>query len=295
MVDVDETYWNIVALNKRKHLAESYLTLVKQLDSDLQRLIAEGFATKADELSVKVKVNEANVAILQVDNGIEILKMKLCQLCGLPLESDIILTDENNDLSNALQIVEPSDINAWHSRPELSALETATKIYKGKEKIAHAEFLPKAVLTGGYFASYPSVFNGFEEKFKGTWNISVAVNIPILTWGNRSYKVKAARAESIIAKMEFEETHEKVELQVNQSRQKLREAYERHAAALSSQQEADENLRYATLGLKEGVIPVSNVIEAQTAWLSAKTNLITANIDIHLANVYLKKSLGVIN
>ena len=53
-------------------------------------------------------------------------------------------------------------------------------------------------------------------------------------------------------------------------------------------------MRYANLGLSEGVIPVSNVLEAQTAWLAAKTNLISAEIDIRLTNLYLKKSLGLI-
>lgn len=74
----------------------------------------------------------------------------------------------------------------------------------------------------------------------------------------------------------------------------MREAHERYTASLSSQAAADENLRYATLGLKEGVIPVSNVIEAQTAWLKAKTNLIASDIDVRLAYLYLKKSLGTI-
>lgn len=63
IVDVDETYWNIVALTARRKLAESYLELVKTLDADIGQMITEGFATKADGLSVKVKVNEANVAI----------------------------------------------------------------------------------------------------------------------------------------------------------------------------------------------------------------------------------------
>ena len=36
-------------------------------------------------------------------------------------------------------------------------------------------------------------------------------------------------------------------------------------------EKADENLRYATLGFEEGVIPASNVLEAHTAWLSAQS------------------------
>lgn len=295
IVDVDETYWKIVELTARKRLAESYRNLVGTLDGDVTQLIAEGFATKADGLSVKVKVNEADVAIIQVDNGLEILKMRLCQLCGLPLDSEITLADEDRDGESVLPgLAESADSHLWEKRPEISALATSVRLHEEKVRIARAEFLPNVVLTGGYFASYPSVFNSFEKKFKGTWNIGVAVNIPILTWGDRSYKVKSARAAAAAARFELEETREKIELQVCQSRQKLREAHERYAVSVSSQAEADENLRYATMGLKEGVIPVSNVLEAQTAWLSAKTNLISTAIDVRLADVYLKKSLGTI-
>lgn len=294
IVAVDETYWNIVELSARKRLAESYLNLVTTLDGDITQMIAEGFATKSDGLSVKVKVNEANVAIIQVDNGLDILKMRLCELCGLPLDSKIELADENSDTVDLTEpdVMDTGDIR--ENRPELSALGTSVKLFDEKVKVARAEFLPSVALTGGYFASYPSMFNSFEKKFKGTWNIGVAVNIPILTWGDRSYKVKSAAAHAAAARWDYEATREKIELQVSQSRQKVREASERYAESLSSQAAADENLRCATLGMKEGVIPVSNVIEAQTAWLSAKTNLISSGIDVRLAYVYLRKSLGTI-
>lgn len=294
VVEVDETYWNIVALAARKKLAESYLHLVKTLDADIEQMIKAGLATKADGLSVKVKVNEANVAIIQVDNGLEILKMNLCRLCGLPLDTSLQLSDENYEETDRpeAETAEPAD--SWMNRPELSALGASVRICDEKVKAARAGFLPSVVLTGGYAASNPSVFNSFEKKFKGTWGVGVAVNIPILTWGDRGYKVKAARAEAAAARFGFEETKEKIELQVSQSRRRVTEARERHTAALSSQAAADENLRHATLGLKEGVVPVSNVIEAQTAWLSAKTALITSGIDLRLAYVYLGKSLGTI-
>lgn len=294
IVAVDETYWNIVQLTARKRLAEGYLNLVKTLDNDVDQLIGEGFATKADGLSLKVKVNEAKVSIIQVNNGIEILKMRLCELCGLPMDTAITLADENCEDLPVSDYDYTDNTESWVNRPELSALSASVRIHDEKIKLARSEFLPTVALTGGYFANYPSVFNSFEKKFKGTWNIGVAVNIPLLTWGDRSYKTKAAKAEAAAARFEFDETREKIELQVSRNRQKVHEARERYAAFLSSQAEADENLRYATLGLKEGVIPLSNVLEAQTAWLSAKANLISADIDLRLAYVYLRKSLGTI-
>lgn len=293
IVDVDETYWTIISLTARQKLAQSYLNLVETLDGDIRQMIDAGFATKADGLSVKVKVNEAKVAIIQVDNGIQILKQRLCQLCGIPIDTSIELADENHEADPSEDML-AEDSAVWKSRPELSALATSIMIADEKVKIARSEFLPNIALTGGYFATYPSVFNSFEKKFKGTWNIGVAVNIPILTWGDRKYKVKEAKADAAAARFSFEETREKVELQVSQSLQRITEAREKHIAALSSQEAADENLRYATLGLKEGTIPVSNVIEAQTAWLSAKTVLISSDIDLRLAHLYLKKSLGTI-
>ena len=55
---------------------------------------------------------------------------------------------------------------------------------------------------------------------------------------------------------------------------------------------ADENLRMATVGFEEGVIPALNMMEAQTAWISAHAELIDAQIEVKLTDVYLSKALG---
>ncbi len=60
-------------------------------------------------------------------------------------------------------------------------------------------------------------------------------------------------------------------------------------------EKADENLCYATLGFEEGVIPASNVLEAHTAWLSAQSEKIDAQIDVKLTEIYLKKATGSLN
>ena len=81
-------------IGKQEKAGGSYLRLVQQLDSDIDKMIAEGVATKADGLSVKVKVNEAEMKLTQVEDGLSLSKMVLCQLCGIPLNEDIRLADE---------------------------------------------------------------------------------------------------------------------------------------------------------------------------------------------------------
>ena len=57
-------------------------------------------------------------------------------------------------------------------------------------------------------------------------------------------------------------------------------------------EQAEENLRYATEGFDAGVITSTDLLGAQTAWLSAKSENIDACIDLKLCNLYLSKSLG---
>lgn len=295
ILDVDKAYWQIVSLQSKKQLAESYLKLVEKLDSDVQQMIKEGIATKADGLSVRVKVNEAKVTLIQVDNGLSISRMLLCQLCGLELNTPVTLADEGE--GDRKTMPQPQRVNvetAFDRRPELDMLSFSKKIYDEKVKVARSAFLPNVALTGGYAMTNPSVFNSFERKMNGMWNVGVVVNVPLVTFGERIYKVKAAKAEADAAALKLSETREKVELQVSQNQQKVDEAAERLHTALRSQEEADENLRYANEGLKEGVIPLSNVLEAQTAWLKSHSEQVEAEVDLRLANLYLLKSAGML-
>ena len=55
---------------------------------------------------------------------------------------------------------------------------------------------------------------------------------------------------------------------------------------------AVENLRQAQLSFREGVATLTNVFEAQTAWLSASSQQIDAQIDLTMARVYLLNATG---
>lgn len=296
ILSTDQAYWQVISLVNKKKLAEGYLKLLQKLESDIDHMIAEGVATKADGLSVKVKVNEAEMTLTKVEDGLSLSKMLLCQLCGLDLSTNVVLADENmNDLPILLK--ENSEINmetAYASRPELKSLELASLIYKQKVNVTRAEHLPTVALLGNYLVSNPSVYNGFENKFKGMWNVGVMVQVPIWNWGEGVYKTKAAKAEAQIAKYQLQDAREKVELQVNQAAFKVTEAKKKLIMASKNLEKANENLRYATLGFEEGVIAPANVLEAHTAWLSAQSEKIDAQIDIKLTEIYLQKSLGIL-
>ena len=293
IMSTDQAYWQVISLVNKKKLAEGYLKLLQQLDGDVEKMINEGVATKADGLSVRVKVNEAEMTLTKVEDGLSLARMLLCQLCGIDLSSPITLADENMEDIPLLTTDPHFDLStAYENRPEIRSLELATQIYKQKVNVTRAEHLPSIALMGNYIVTNPSVFNSFENKFKGMWNVGVMVQIPIWHWGEGIYKTRAAKAEARIAQYQLQDAREKIELQVNQAAFKVKEAGKKLVMSSKNMEKAEENLRYATLGFKEGVIATSNVLEAQTAWLSAHSEKIDAQIDMKLTEIYLKKSLG---
>ena len=122
--------------------------------------------------------------------------------------------------------------------------------------------------------------------------IGVMVKVPLTGWWEGSYKRQAARTESRIKQLEWEDAREKIELQVIQSAYKVNEANKKLVASTRNMNSAEENLRRANLGFEEGVIPALNLMEAQTAWVAARSTLIDAQIEKKLTQVYLNKALG---
>lgn len=292
---IDQTYWTVVSLKQKERLAQSFLDLVKKLDSDVHKMIDEGVATRADGLKVDVKVNEAEMAVTQVEDGLSLAKMLLCQLCGLPISDNIVLADERSDALNATTASANFNIDtAMENRPELKMLQNAVDMSVQATKLARAAYLPQVALTGGYMVMNPNPFNGFEKEFSGVFNLGVLVRVPVWNWFEGAYKVRASKAATAMANLELSDAREKIELQVNQNAFKVKEANKRLAMAKKNTEQAEENLRCANLGFKEGVIQSSDVMAAQTAWLQAHTQKIEAEIDVKLSEISLQKALGIL-
>ena len=294
LYQIDQAYWQVVSLRHKQKLAESFLGLVKKLDGDVQKMIREGVATRSEGLSVSVKVNEAEMAVMKVNDGLTLSKMLLCQLCGLPVDEQVTLADEEKEeivVTGEARTAAQTDM-MLSNRPELKMLQNVVDISHQTTNLLKAGNLPQVMLVGGYSVSNPNVYNGFQRKFSGAWNVAVLMRIPIWNWGDVAYKVRAAKGAATIATLELEEAREKMELQLSQSNFRVNEADKKLELAKASRQKAEENLRTANLGFQEGVISSTTVMEAQTAWLQAQSQYIDAEIDVQLSRVNLQKSLG---
>ena len=296
LYNIDQMYWQVVSLRHKQTLAESYVELVKKLKGDVQKMIDQGVATKGDGLSVGVRVNEAEMALTQVQDGLALSKMLLCQLIGLDEDEAITLADEESAGLGMEIAAEPQHTGqadaAFANRPELKVLQNTVDLSRQTTNALKAGNLPTVLLTGGYMVSNPNTFNGFEKKFGGVWNIGVVVRVPVWNWGDVKYKVRASKGATTMANLELDDAREMISLQVRQSNFKVKEAQKKLTMAQSNVANADENLRMANLAFKEGTASFTTVMEAQTAWNAAQSQLIDAEIGVKLSEVELQKALG---
>ncbi len=290
---VDEAYWLVVSLKEKKTLAESFVNLVDSLRYSVQEMLNEGVATRSDLLTVEVKLNEARIAQTKVDNGLTLSRMALAQICGLPVHTRMELEDE--ELRHAGAAVADTQYNledVYRRRQDLEIVRQSINMLKGKERLAKGDMLPKIGIIGAYSFSNPNVIDGFEKRFGGGFSVGAAITIPIWHWGGNMNKYKAAKSNTAAQELLLEDLEEKVQLQVSQAQFSFDEAMKTFKMTLTNLEKADENLRQAQLGFKEGVLTSDDVIAAQTAWLAANSEKIDAEIGIRLCQTYLSKVLG---
>ncbi len=295
--EVDAAYWQVVSLRAKQRLAVSYVALLDSLNNNVAAMVAEGVATKSDKLSVDVKLNQAQVDLTKVDNGLVLSRMALAQVCGLPIDTPITLVDENSDeISTQTYLARSYDMQqVYEIRQDVGMLEFGVKISEQQKKLALSGMLPNVALIGSYSFSNPNMFDGFKNRFSGAFSVGAMVSIPLWHWKGDYSKYRAAESEETIRKLELSDAKEQIELQVKQASFKAHESMKTYLMTVSNLDKADENLRQAQLGFKEGVMTVDDVMEAQTAWLKANSERIDAQIDVHLCDTYLSKVLGTLS
>lgn len=291
--NVDAAYWQVISLCAKQKLARSYVNLLQSLDNDVRAMVNEGVATRANQLAVDVKLNEANVDLTKVDNGVTLSRMLLAQLCGLPVNTVMVLADEGRDELGATLAPTSIDMSqVYDRRHDVRSLELATRIYDQQVKVARSEMMPKLAAVAALHATNPNSYDGFENRFGAAFSIGATLRVPLWHWGGLSNKVKAAQVDASVKRLELDDAKERIELQVNQAAFRYQEAFKTYEATRANLAQADENLRIANVAFKEGMGTLDDVLTAQTAWLKANSEKIDAEIDVQMTREYLDKVMG---
>lgn len=295
IIETDNAYWQIVSIAAKRNLAQTYSDLLQQMLTDAGIAVEAGTATESDLLSIKVKANEAQLMLTKATNGLILSKMLLCKHIGLPLDTEILLKDENcediaSPASERVGYTPLEDVIA--RRSELRSLDLASQIYDQKVKIARADYLPQLGVMASYLVSNPNANNGISNTYGGRFTAGAVLKIPIFHGLEGAQKIKKAQAEANLMKNRYEDACEKISLQVSQQRFRYEEALQRAKSTAECLDSAEENLRAAMVGFEAGVVASSTTLAAQAAWLQAHSEYIDAGIELKMAQSSLLAAQG---
>ena len=295
---LDETYWQVISLRSKERLLDQLVHLLKQTVKDVDASIDAGVATKADGLSVRTKLSEAEVKRSQVVNGLELSRMLLADLCGLSEDEPFTLAEEGH-LQELLLSTQTAPIArdedteaAIERRSEIRSLRLVDSIYSKRVNMESASLFPKLYGVASYSTTNPNSFQGQKKEFAGQYYLGLMLEVPISDLFSGTFKRRQAKAEHRVKQLELAEARSKINLQIKQALRTADDARRAYTTALSAVKMAEENMRYAKAGYDEGVIPLLNYTMAQTAWMSAQDSLIDAQIRVLLTESKLKKILA---
>ena len=291
LASVDEAYWRVISVQEKVTLAQTYKSLLDHLGQDLENLYDEGMTTRNEVLKVQVKKNEVELSLVKAENGLELSKMLLGQIIGVDanqIELDTGIISEEQLSSRLLALTNNDTIE----RAEIVMLRNKLAITESARKMVKSQFLPNIFLTAGYNWTQPNLYKGSQNNFGGDWMIGVGVQIPVLTWGDRLHQVHMADQQVAKAKLELQDSQEKINLQIQQNRFKHAEALKRMELTKLSKEQAEENLRITKNSLLEGMNSIRDILEAQVMWEKASSADIDARVEAAVTLSQLEKSTG---
>lgn len=287
---IEQAYWQIVSLQSNILVAQKYVTMLDSLENQLIDMYQLGLAPKSEQLKVSVQKNDADLSLLRANNGLQILKMRLCQLVGLPIDTSIELSDHLNENAEM-----PDVANAWiyacENRHDMKILESQVEIANFKRKSTSAAYMPSvgAQVTHGYI-QVPNLIDG-------RWNSTAAaqISIPVFHWREKTHKVATAQLELQKTQLQYEDSKQSMQLEIQQYILKLNEELQATLLAKKACLEAMENLDEVKASFDVGLNTTTDLLNAQAAWQKAEANRIQTLVEFELAKTAYYKSIGMLN
>ena len=287
LFETDQAYWIYGSVQEMVKLATAYATLLEELEQQVQHAWETGYVTRNEWLKVAVRHNEARLGLQKAQSGLELSRMALCRLIGLPFDTPIEISDEQL-FSTQQTLWLHADVA---NRPEYRLMQRQVDLAREQTKLVRAGFLPTAGVSAGY-TYVGGIDFGTSTYEEGNFSVIASVNIPLFHWGEGRRKVQAARHDQAISQARLEESTGLLSLEMEQARLHMADAMKRVEMAEQSMEQAEENLRVNQDNFELDMGVLSDLLEAQAHWQQAHSDLVEALTDLRIKETAWQKASG---
>ena len=283
LLKTEEQYWLIVSLEEKSRTIKKYEELLNRLLLQVEDAYKSGIVMKNDVLKVKLKLSEVLLNKSKLENGRKLAAMAFCQHIGIPYDSSLVFKDEL-EIPDLPQSYFVDKNEALKKRVEYSLLEKSVEAEELQTKIKRGEYLPQAAI------GISEMYMKFDESKERTLGMVYGtVSVPISGWWGGSHELQERSIKEEITKNNFKNNSELLLLQIEKAWQDLNDAYKQYLLSKESKVQAEENFKVNDDSYKNGLITVSDLLEAQALLQQTQDQLTEAKAN-YLVKVttYLK-------
>lgn len=293
LLETRNAYWSLVtARESARVLAEAVESYEAHL-TDARNRFDLGVAARNEVLSVQVERDRAELSRLAAENAAEVTNANLVRLTGLPPGTRIEPVEPLDAPAASDKEVEALVAAAEEARPELAALQQRIEAARATVGIRRSGNRPQAGLSLGYDYARPNPrILPPRDEFEGTWSAGISVSLTAFDGGRTAAAVAQAEAQVAALESQLEEARRGLRLEVTTRLLELRNARATLAVASGTIVAARENLRVARDRYREGVIPSSELLDAETALLRAGLDQTEAVTRVQVALARLERAAG---
>ncbi|MGH7582183.1 MAG: TolC family protein [Gemmatimonadales bacterium] len=251
-----------------------------------------GVATIADVLQARTAVAQARLAVQSAEGALASAHGALATLIGLPPTAtfDVDTIEAEAPVANVAASVDTLIQFALRDRPDLAAERALADQRRAEASASRAQFLPSLSATG-------TTANTFVTNLTGarfSYNVGLALSIPIFNGLGWQYAAEAAQLTAEAETARLRTLEQQVALQVYQTYQSFRTATAQVTAANDLFTSASANADAARARYREGVGSVLELLTAEQALASARSQQIQARVTWHTSLVQLAHDAGLL-
>ena len=290
---VRNAYWSLFKAQEMKKVVDEIVEQMEAHLKDATNLLNQGMLTNNDVLKLQVQLSDILLKQLEAQNGVQLAQVNLNNTLGVELTSEVEVKSVPQYQANTDEELNPLLQKAFEKRGELKAADFRAKASESSVTMAKSRWYPEVSLYGNVYYNRPNqrVFPS-QDAFKDTWDAGVMVSMDIWNWLATSHQTDQAEAGLAQSLDAVGMLKDGIKLEVTQNLLNYRQAKQKITITKLTVEQAAENQRITSEKFKNGVALSSDLIDAEVALLSAKTNYTSALVDLELAKARLNKSIG---
>jgi outer membrane protein TolC len=293
VLETKQAYWSLVTARETERVLKEALRAYDAHLQDARNRERFGMAARNEVLAVEVERDRSELERLRAEAEADAADANLQRLLALDPATHVEASEPLQAAPAPQPELESMVAEAQAARPErraIAARVAAADAAAGAERGAR---LPQLALSGGYTYANPNRdIVPPTADWNDTWDIGVGLSWSVLDGGKRSANEARARAQADAVREQLRELDRAIRLEITQRVLELRTAQARLAVAERSVVSAAESRRVAADRYREGVIPSSELLDAELAQERAELVRTQAHAVLRLAAAGLDRAVG---